>query len=524
MGVGDNRRSVFGDDDRGGLLVASGLLWYAAARPKRRSPSRRAGAVGGPPDDAEDDPLNDWTEAEPRGGGQAAAFSDRLFGNEPMHADSPIAPSSVRSPSVPGAEPAGGSAATGGRGASARGPLRTAARLAAALLLLVGVLPWVAGRRTAEPPVPTRTPALTVAERGPVPAAAAAPSSCPAPASGRVPIESLVCGDAVLADAHGEADFALGETVDPQTWGRMRLRAPKTDGTTAEVEMLRPLSWMEERGVREGGTTHIAVPECGIDGEAEVLAVGPCPPVRECPPGYATVTATFRHAAANVLDLAIEGESRPLGTTGNHPVWSEDRREFVRADTLTVGERLLNEAGETVRVTAASPRGPPEPVFNLEVHGQHVYRVGDGGLLVHNGGPCDDIILGLKKWDDEFGGWNLEKMSQRLGGAWNEQWRAKGLIGSNHKRFQDAFWEATGNTLERGGRIKFMLDDFDVDEALRLKLGPNMNLGDVGYTNWELATILHDRNLLGSTDFYLGGQKIDPGWVYEFGLLYRGPQ
>ncbi len=35
---------------------------------------------------------------------------------------------------------------------------------------------------------------------------------------------------------------------------------------------------------------------------------------------------------------------------------------------------------------SVSPRGPPEPVINLEVQLEHVYRVGDAGVLVHNGG------------------------------------------------------------------------------------------------------------------------------------------
>ena len=43
------------------------------------------------------------------------------------------------------------------------------------------------------------------------------------------------------------------------------------------------------------------------------------------------------------------------------------------------------------RVTGLTPRGPPEAVFNLEVHGEHVYRVGAGGVLVHNGNICPPV-------------------------------------------------------------------------------------------------------------------------------------
>ena len=177
-----------------------------------------------------------------------------------------------------------------------------------------------------------------------------------------------------------------------------------------------------------GGTTHIAVPECGIDGDAEVLAVGPCPPVQKCPPGYATVTATFRHVVTGVWDVAVEGEADPLGVTGNHPVWSEDRRAFVRADGLSVGERLLNADGEAVRVTAVSPRGPPAgdaaaggtAVFNVEVHGAHVYRVGGGGLLVHNGSEALRCSLGGAGYFGLAGDQAHHIVSTRSGGAISE--------------------------------------------------------------------------------------------------------
>ena len=284
--------------------------------------------------------------------------------------------------------------------------LGRAMRVTAAALLFVGVLPWVAGvvGFTPEKHNPGTARTVPVSQVTPTAPAETRPTA--------VPIESLACGDAILADTRGEGDYALGETVDPDTWGWMRLLAPKTDGTVSQVEMLRPLAWMAERGVEAGGTTHISVPECGIDGDAEVLEVGPCPPVRQCPPGYATVTATFRHEVSGVWDVAVEGEAEPLGVTGNHPVWSEDRQDFVRADSLTVGEQLLNAAGESVRVTAAGPRGPPAggdagaatAVFNVEVHGQHVYRVGGGGLLVHNGAICrDDVIDALRETLDRDG-------------------------------------------------------------------------------------------------------------------------
>ncbi|MEQ9022534.1 MAG: polymorphic toxin-type HINT domain-containing protein [Pseudomonadales bacterium] len=83
-----------------------------------------------------------------------------------------------------------------------------------------------------------------------------------------------------------------------------------------------------------------------------------------------------------------------MGTTVNHPFWSVDRNDFVRADSLAVGEQLQSLNG-IVRVTGLSPRGPPEPVFNLEVQVKHTYHVADSGVLVHNGQPCIDEVVTL---------------------------------------------------------------------------------------------------------------------------------
>jgi hypothetical protein len=201
-------------------------------------------------------------------------------------------------------------------------------------------------------------------------------------------IEAVQCGDLVPEDRiRGDHDLSLGETVDPATWRRIRLHAPKTDGSYAEGELLRPLIWLAERDVRVGGTVHIAVPECGIDGNAEVIHVGPCPPIRTADSGR-VVTGVWRHQSAQVIDLYIEGVEGAIGTTANHPFWSEDRQSFVRADALAEGERLWAIDGRAFRVTSRAPQAGLHTVYNLEVHVDRVYHVTSKGVLVHNARPC----------------------------------------------------------------------------------------------------------------------------------------
>jgi hypothetical protein len=215
------------------------------------------------------------------------------------------------------------------------------------------------------------------------------------PAGARVravrPIEQVRVGDRVLAtNPSGERDDRFGKEVEPRTWRRLELRAPKTDGGFAEVTLLRPAAWLEAQRVVVGGEIEITVPECGIQGRARVLATGPCPPIK---PGRGqVVTGTYRHRGARVIDLYVEGLAEPIGTTPNHRFWSADRRAFVRADELKPGEGLLG-LGRRTQVVRAEPRPGNADVHNLEVLGEHTYQISTLGLIVHNADPTPEQLM-----------------------------------------------------------------------------------------------------------------------------------
>jgi hypothetical protein len=189
-----------------------------------------------------------------------------------------------------------------------------------------------------------------------------------------------------------EEDTSLGDMIDPPNWRKITLQAPKTDGSVADVELLRPVWWLEAHRAAVGKTVHISVPECGIDGDARVLSVVPCPEISNRD-DMRIVTGKFVHRSTKTYDLHVEGLDEPIGTTGNHPFWSEDEQNFVRADSLQPGDRLRTLRG-LAQITAIVPRAGPEPVFNLEVAGSHVYHVASSGVLVHNGGSGLPIAAG----------------------------------------------------------------------------------------------------------------------------------
>jgi hypothetical protein len=266
----------------------------------------------------------------------------------------------------------------------------------AALLVLTGLAwPWLQGDAVQRPAAAPLTPA-----------------SLSQPTIEFVPIAQIEVGQRVPAENPVEEwDGSLGVEVDPVTWRKLTLSCPKRDGTSAQVVLLRPNWWLADQGAAVGRTVFISVPECGIDGNADILAIEPCPPI-PAGPGE-VVTGTFRHTSADVIDLHIAGLDEPIGVTANHRFWSEDRWDFVDAGQLVPGERLRGMAG-TLAVQTITPRSARESVFNIEVHGTHTYCITSAGCLVHNApgdAACEKILREAKAYHRQL----LKELQNKYG-------------------------------------------------------------------------------------------------------------
>ena len=176
-------------------------------------------------------------------------------------------------------------------------------------------------------------------------------------------------------------------------------------GDRFDITLLRPIGWLESRNAQVGSSIHLVVSEQGLDGLADVLAIEPCPSISS---GVGrVVTGTFTHVRGGILRIRLAGLAEPLGVTSNHSIYSSDRLDFVPAGELRVGETLRNLDGD-VRIESIEQLGSEERVYNLEIHGEHVFRVASSGLLVHNSsgaaGPAqgpltvtDDMIRNAMK-------------------------------------------------------------------------------------------------------------------------------
>jgi hypothetical protein len=89
-----------------------------------------------------------------------------------------------------------------------------------------------------------------------------------------------------------------------------------------------------------------------------------------------------------------------------HPVWSVDANDWRPIGQLHVGERLKALSGEP-SITAITVPHCVSDVFNLEIEGDHVYRLLSDGILVHNAnyGRIFDCIAKGRIWsyaDDDL--------------------------------------------------------------------------------------------------------------------------
>ena len=198
--------------------------------------------------------------------------------------------------------------------------------------------------------------------------------------------------------------------VDPQpepdqaTWAKLSITVERSDGGIVDAEIIRPSSWILANGLCAGRMLPLNLPELEVSGLALVTAIDDCPPIADGEGSVVTARFVTRevHVVASVDVLGADGTVETITGTTIHPVWSVDRQSWVPLAELAQGERLYcdTESFGLGFPSSLSPKASglvlsvslsrvSQPVYNIEVHGEHVYQVGEMGVLVHNGNPAD---------------------------------------------------------------------------------------------------------------------------------------
>jgi hypothetical protein len=201
----------------------------------------------------------------------------------------------------------------------------------------------------------------------------------------QVPIESVPIGARVPTKNPNRFEVDPQPEPDQATWAKLSITVERSDGGIVDAEIIRPRSWILAKGLCAGRMLPLNLPELEVSGLALVTAIDDCPPIADGE--GSVVTARFVtsevHVVASVDVLGADGSVETITGTTIHPVWSVDRQEWVPLAELAQGERLQGLDGLAV-VLGVSLSRVSQPVYNIEVHGEHVYQVGDLGLVVHN--------------------------------------------------------------------------------------------------------------------------------------------
>ncbi|XZE34656.1 polymorphic toxin-type HINT domain-containing protein [Pirellulaceae bacterium SH501] len=143
------------------------------------------------------------------------------------------------------------------------------------------------------------------------------------------------------------------------------------------------------------------ITELQVAGFAHVTSIKPCP--RIASGEGSVVTARFITREVNSIVRAEiigpDGKIEVIEGTPIHPIWSVDRNDWVPLGELAEGE-TLQASGGIAKVSSLSLATCALPVYNIEVHGEHVYQAGGLALLVHNTVTCIGRMEDLKAFDD----------------------------------------------------------------------------------------------------------------------------
>jgi Pretoxin HINT domain len=184
------------------------------------------------------------------------------------------------------------------------------------------------------------------------------------------------------------------QQIDRAEYRLVKIRAQEVwaDGTIdrINVETLQPTHWLQAHDVHVGGQAPLPldVEEMGMAPglTGKVVDVLPCPRIRPGP-GRVVLT-TINHLNPDVIELTLEDESsnrETLRPTGTHKFYSVSQDKWLSASELKSGEQLDGINGQ---VTVVASRNIPgtHRVYNFTVQGEHLYRVANCGVLVHNNG------------------------------------------------------------------------------------------------------------------------------------------
>ncbi|MBM3965661.1 MAG: hypothetical protein FJ308_11445 [Planctomycetes bacterium] len=155
----------------------------------------------------------------------------------------------------------------------------------------------------------------------------------------------------------------------------------RSNGVAVDVELLRPTKDVQAMGIEPGVCIPLHLIELEVEGMALVHSVTASPPIPSGDGHVVTGRFVTRYADNRVRVSLTDGTE--FIATEVHPVWLPDYQTWVPAGNLKNGD-ILDAIHGPGTVACVSQLGQGAPVYNIEVHREHVYHVAATGVLVHN--------------------------------------------------------------------------------------------------------------------------------------------
>lgn len=183
------------------------------------------------------------------------------------------------------------------------------------------------------------------------------------------------------------------EPITPYTWQWVSLELFDSRNKKSVLTLRRPTWWLRQNHAEKiGDKVWIDIDEFGIEGLATITQLYPSQLDTRfwndhrqgdyvCQP----ITGKFEHFSDSVYKLYLE-TGNEISVTGNHPLWSYDREEWVEVSELRIGENITCRYGKTTLIKATKLEGTHK-VYNIEVYRSHNYFASDASIMAHNG-PC----------------------------------------------------------------------------------------------------------------------------------------
>ncbi len=237
----------------------------------------------------------------------------------------------------------------------------------------------------------------------------------------QVPIEEVPLGARVPTKnpRPWEYDDSL-PAPEQEHWAKLTITMYRNDGGIVNAEFLRPKKWIQSNELIAGRSLPINFPELQVQGVAIVTSIGECPPIASGE--GSVVTARFLtqevHEIARVEVEGPDGAIDILEGTPIHPIWSEDRQDWVPLGELEEGESLRSGLGGEYTVRSVNLSRQATAVFNLEVNGEHVYELSRFCILAHNECLRGAMLKEAGAEASEYTGWFAAHIFPESGFKW----------------------------------------------------------------------------------------------------------